>query len=75
MCEIRVRAIRLISGKLLKTLSLISMIIAHSFFLWISYGLMSPYCGGTDRVVILVLPNIYGNGKEDGEWDIDLYPV
>ena len=44
---------RLIGGKSLKTLLLILMSIIHSYsLLRISYVLMSPYCGGTDRVVI-----------------------
>ena len=44
---------RLIGGNSLKTLLLILLSIAHSSsLLWISYVLMSPYRGGTDRVVI-----------------------
>ena len=52
--EIRVKSTRFISGNLLKTLLLILMSIAHIYsLLWISYVLMSPYRGGTDRVVII----------------------
>ena len=53
VCEVRVRSTRLIGGKLLKTSLLILMSIAHSYsLLRISYLLTSPYCSGTDRVVI-----------------------
>ena len=53
ICEMRVRDMRLIGGNFLKTLLLILMSIAHSYSLfWISYVLMSPYCGGTERVII-----------------------
>ena len=44
---------RLVGGKSLKTLLLVLMSTSHSYsLLRISYMLMSPYHGGTDRVVI-----------------------
>ena len=53
MCEVRVRAMRLIGGNLLNTLLIILMSIAHRFsLLRISSVMMSPYHGGIDRVVI-----------------------
>ena len=72
--EVRVRAMSLIGGNLLKTSLLILMSIAHSYsILQISYVLMIPYCGGTDRVVIGSFwdSHVFVNGKESGEWDRD----
>ena len=74
MCEVRVRAMRLIGGNFFKTSLLILMSIAHSYsILQISYVLMIPYCGGTDRVVIGSFwdSHVFVNGKESGEWDRD----
>ena len=53
MCRVGVQAMRLIGGNSLKTSLLILMSIAYSpSILRISYVLMSPYRGGTYRVVI-----------------------
>ena len=53
ICKMRVRAMRLIGGNLLKTSFLILMCIANSYsLLWISCVLISPYHSDTDRVVI-----------------------
>ena len=53
MCEMRVQAMRLMGGNLLKTLLLILVSIVRKYsFLLISSVMMSPYLGGMDRVVI-----------------------
>ena len=53
MCDMRLRAMRIISGNSLKTLLLILMIILYSSSLIrILSVLIIPYQGGTDRVVI-----------------------
>ena len=60
---------RLIGGNSLNNLLLVLIIVTHSSsLLRISYVLMIPYCGGTDREKNLGLPNVCGNGQEAREW-------
>ena len=54
MCKVMVLSMRLIGGNLLKTLLLILMSSIHrSYLLQVLYVLISSYCRGTDRVVIV----------------------
>ena len=72
--EVRVQAMRLIGENLLNILLLILISIAQiSYLLRISYVLMSPYRGGTDRVFIVNFgfSNVCVNGQEDGKWGGD----
>ena len=65
---------RIIGGKSLKTSLLILMRIPHRYsLLRISYVLMIPYRGGTDRVVIgsIGVSNVCGNRQEAREWGRD----